>query len=89
MSSPIYETAISFEDIDRIIGKIYPVIADESSPLVIAAMISMVVMAMNPGASGEVLIKQIEEISQFITMNLLTPTDAPESPTDVPKVTLN
>lgn len=73
MSNPIFESQISFEDIDRVVGKIYPVVQDEPAPVVIATMISMVVMAMNPNATGETLIKQIEEISQFISMNLITP----------------
>lgn len=86
MSAPVYETNISFEDIDKIIQKVYPVVAQESAPAVIAAMISMVVMAMNPGAPPDVIIKQIEDISQFITMNILTPSEDADTGQ---KITLN
>ena len=78
MTQPIHESSIPFEEIDAVIQKIYPVVADEPAPVVIAAMICMVVMGMNPGADPDVLIKQIEETSQFITMNILTPADSKE-----------
>ncbi len=75
--TPVYETNIPFEDIDRVIMKIYPVVVTEKAPIVIAAMISMIVMAMSPGAPAEKIIKQIEDISQFITMNIMTPVEGP------------
>jgi hypothetical protein len=72
MTHPVYETNITFEEIDLIIRKVFPLVANEPAPIVVAALIAMVVMAMNPDAEGAVLIKQIEEVSQFITMNLTT-----------------
>ncbi len=79
--SPIYETNLSFEDIDKVIRKIYPVIATEHAPTVIAALISLIVMSMNPGAPAAEIIKQIEDISQFITMNIMTPPSSEGGPT--------
>jgi hypothetical protein len=76
MTSPVYETNIPFEEIDRLIAKIYTVVEHEPAPVVIAAMISMVVLAMHPTAPAEVLIKHIEDISQFITLNIMTPPDS-------------
>jgi hypothetical protein len=72
MTHPIYETNIAFEEIDSIIKKVFPLVAEEPAPIVVAALIAMVVMAMNSEATGEALVKQIEEVSQFITMNLST-----------------
>ncbi len=62
----IAQSPILIEDVDRVIKRIYETIADESTPTVLASMLTMIIMASFPQLEGDDLIKTVENASQLI-----------------------
>lgn len=66
MTSPLHETLVETTEIDRIIEKVFPLLAEEQTTTVIVALISMVVMAMHPHLEGQELVNAVEQASGLL-----------------------
>lgn len=66
MTLPLQETLVETTEIDRIIEKVFPFLAEEQTTTVIVALISMVVMAMHPHLEGEALVHAVEQASGIL-----------------------
>jgi len=78
MTTPLQETLVETSEIDRIIEKIYPSLADEQTTNVVVSLISMVVMSMHPHLEGDDLVSAVEQASQLL-ITLGIPTTAAEN----------
>lgn len=76
MTSPLHETLVETTEIDRIIEKVFPLLAEEHTTTVIVSLISMIVMAMHPHLEGEDLVKAVEQASGLlVTLGIPQVTD--------------
>lgn len=62
----VRQDPIDLDDINRVIQKVAPHIADEHQDVACAALLAMVVMAQFPHLEGDALISAVESASQLL-----------------------